>query len=131
MTPTQRTLKVLRDAGWLPWVVERYAGGVRIDLYNCMDLIALKGSTTMVVQCTSTGVSERVAKVLGSPYLPAMLEAGWLVVVMGWRKNAKGRYTMRVVQITETVTELEGLPGGQESVDECGTGCAPRHNESP
>ena len=113
MTPTQRTLKLLREAGWLPWVVERYAGGVRIDLFNCVDLVALKGSGTLAVQCTSTGVAERVAKIQGSPYLQAMLDAGWQVLVVGWRKNSKGRYTVRILSITETVQELEELPGGK------------------
>ena len=92
MSPTQRTLKALREDGWLPAVVEKWLArpGIRQDLFGCIDILALRGQETLAIQCTSTGVSARVKKIEELPALATMKAAGWRVEVWGWRKLKSG-----------------------------------------
>lgn len=55
MTPTARTLKWLRDDGWTAAVVEHWNhhAKIRQDLFGFADIIAFRGATVMLVQCTS------------------------------------------------------------------------------
>ncbi len=67
MTPTQRTLKWLRDQGYLCGIVERflaYAGthGKRQDLFSIIDIIAIKPGVTVGVQSCGTAFSEHNKK---------------------------------------------------------------------
>lgn len=101
-SPTQRTLKHLRDAGYpLVQVVERWNpyAGVRQDLFGIVDVLAV-GSDIVGVQATSaSNVSKRVAKITGSPALPILRKAGIRVVVHGWCK-VNGRWTLREVDVS-------------------------------
>ena len=102
LTPTQRTLAYLREEGYTCAIVERWNSHARIrqDLFGFIDILAIKPGETLAVQCTSTGVAERVKKIQESEYLPKVREAGWKILVIGWRKNSKGRYTMRLLDIS-------------------------------
>ena len=112
MTPTARTLKQLRDEGYRAQVVERWqargapkpgqAPGVRIDLFGCIDVVAISlGGTSGIlgVQATSrTNLSARVAKATSEtetdakgrevegcgPKLRDWLRAGGRLQVWGW-----------------------------------------------
>ena len=89
MTPTARTLGVLRAEGWTAEVVERWNPHARVrhDLFNVADILAVRGRETLAVQVTvGSGVSARVAKLRASPALPLLAAAGWRVEVHGWRK---------------------------------------------
>lgn len=99
---------------------------MRVDLFNIGDIVALKGKETLLVQCTSTGVAGRVAKVCAAPHLQAILEAGWSVQVWGWRKSARdGRYKLRRVQInSDGVVELAEY-GSNDGSEKSEIGCAP------
>ena len=101
-SPTQRTLKRLRDAGYpLVQVVERWNpyAGVRQDLFGVVDVLAV-GADIVGVQATSaSNVSKRVAKITESPALPILRKAGIRVLVHGWRK-VKGRWTLREVDLS-------------------------------
>lgn len=101
-SPTQRTLKHLRDAGYpLVQVVERWNpyAGVRQDLFGIVDVLAV-GADIVGVQATSaSNVSKRVAKITDSPALPILRKAGVRVVVHGWRK-VNGRWTLREVDVS-------------------------------
>jgi hypothetical protein len=88
-TPTARTLDKLRKEGWRPWVVEKWNHHTktRLDLYNIGDVLAIRGSETLLVQATSySNVSSRVKKIADSEYIAAIREAGWRVEVWGWHK---------------------------------------------
>ena len=102
MSPTQRSLKYLRDQGMKTWIVETYNhfARKRVDLYGCIDILAIGNGETWAVQTTSTGVSSRVKKIQESEYFPVMLESGWRVFVHGWSKNTKGEMKHRVVELT-------------------------------
>jgi hypothetical protein len=102
MTPTQRSLKYLREQGYTVAITERWNPFARIrqDLFGFVDLLAIRKGETLAVQTTSTGVSERIKKIQDSEYLPKIRDAGWMIHVHGWRKNSKGRYVLRVEDIS-------------------------------
>jgi len=95
MTPTQRTLKELRDNGWTAEVVERWNSFARIrqDLFGVIDIVAVKaGCGVMGVQATSAGnVGARVEKARAEARLKAWLAAGARFSVCGWgKRGARG-----------------------------------------
>lgn len=98
MTPTQLSLRHLREEGWLVDICERWVpsfggGGVRKDLFGMIDLVALRGDITLGVQTTNhTNVSGRLAKMRDAEHAPALAAlraAGWLLVVHGWRLSTR------------------------------------------
>lgn len=103
MTPTQRTLKYLRADGWLCAVVERWNAHAKIrqDLFGVVDVLAIREGETLAVQVTSgSGVSARVRKIADADATQRIRAAGWRFEVHGWRKNAAGRYVLRVVDVS-------------------------------
>ncbi len=99
MTPTQRTLKKLRDDGWIAEVVERWVPGanIRKDLFGWIDIMALRDGQTLAVQFTSySNMSARVKKIEESETIAEVRKAGWSVWVIGWRK-VNNRWTDRTV----------------------------------
>lgn len=98
MSPTQRTLKLLRDEGWTAGVVERWNSHAKIrqDFLGIIDIIALRGDTTLGVQATSaSNVSARMKKLASSENIGALRDANWQIEVWGWRKTPKGRWVVR------------------------------------
>lgn len=103
MSPTQRTLKHLRDQGYTCWVVEyyNYFSKKRVDLFGIWDIIAIRKDETVVVQTTaSSGVSARIKKISESEHIGMCRDAGWKCVVHGWRKNAAGKWVLREVDVS-------------------------------
>ena len=90
ISPTQRTLKLLRERGYLCAVVERFVRfpfpGHRVDLWGIGDILAVKPGETLLVQCTTTGVAERVTKIVANPNTIKLLAVPWRIAVWGWRK---------------------------------------------
>lgn len=101
VSPTQRTLKHLREMGCLAQVTERWNSFARIrqDLFGVVDVLAIApDGTTIAVQTTSgSNVSARVQKIADAPETVFMRKAGWRILVWGWRKNAKGKWTLREI----------------------------------
>lgn len=103
MTPTQRSLKYLKEEGWTAAVVEKWNPHARIrqDLFGFIDILALKGPETIAVQTTSgSNMSARVKKIADSKHVTDVRKAGWGIHVHGWRKNAQGRWVLRVVDVS-------------------------------
>jgi hypothetical protein len=102
MTPTQRSLAALRELGYLVEVVEKWNSFTRTrkDLWGWADLLAIRRGEVLAVQVTSEGVANRVKKVMDSETIGRVREAGVRVEVHGWRKNVKGRYVQRVVDLS-------------------------------
>lgn len=115
-SPTERSLKKLRDEGWSPWVVERWgvraAGGKRNgrtlfylerrhDLWTFGDIMAVQeGERPLICQTTSySGVSARVKKIVEVPEAKVWIANGDSIVVHGWHKP-KHRWVCREVFIT-------------------------------
>lgn len=73
MTPTQRSLKQLRLAGWLCAVTERWNPHVKIrqDLFGFADLIAVKGDECRLIQTTSGAKRKFIGSELKRSYWDA------------------------------------------------------------
>lgn len=97
MSPTELTLRTLRDEGYTAQVVEHWVPGanIRRDLWGFVDVLAIRDGETLGVQCTSySNVPARVKKITDSEHLPKVRDAGWRVEVHGWEK-VKNRWVLR------------------------------------
>lgn len=101
-SPTQRSLAFLREEGYLVSIVERWNPHARIrqDLWGWCDLLAIRKGEVLAVQVTASAVSARIKKIQESDTIAAVRDAGIRVVVHGWRKNSKGKYVLRVEDIS-------------------------------
>lgn len=100
-SPTSRSLALLRERGYTAAVTEHWNSFARIrqDLFGFVDVLAVGNGHTLAVQTTSySNVSARVRKINESAALPALLAAGWQIVVHGWR-IVGGRWMVREVEI--------------------------------
>lgn len=109
-SPTARTLKLLRDAGYSAAVVERFNAHakVRQDLFGFVDVVAIRSDQAGVLGVQATTVSNqaaRLTKMLVLPSLRTWLLAGNRVEIHGWKKR-KGLWdvTRRVVRIEDLET---------------------------
>lgn len=103
-SPTQRTLAEMRKRGyelvdvverWLPWVKQRK------DLFGIGDVMAVGTPGVAIVQTTSgSNLAARVKKLTDSAALPHLRAAGIKILAHGWRKNSKGRYELREVDLS-------------------------------
>jgi hypothetical protein len=93
MTPMQLSLRHLRADGWTVAITEHWdhRSMTRHDLFEILDIVALKGDTTMGVQATSyTNISSRCRKIAEADATPVLRAAGWRLVVHGWQQKGKG-----------------------------------------
>ena len=92
-SPTQRSLKYLRDLGHTVAVVEKFNrfANVRQDLFGFIDIVALDGMTGLLgVQTTSNdNVSAHIHKAMLLPNLVKWLQAGNRFDIHGWAKKGK------------------------------------------
>lgn len=100
MSPTQRTLKRLREAGYLAAVVEHWNpfAHIRQDLFGFIDVLAVREGEVLAVQaCAGTDAAKRVRKIADHTNIGAVRKAGIRIEVHAWRKLASGRYEVRVI----------------------------------
>ena len=86
-----------------PEVVERFNSFTkqRKDLWTWSDILAIKQDEVLAVQVTSsTNVSKRIHKIQESDTVAKVRDAGIRIEVHGWGKNSKGRYVLRVEDIS-------------------------------
>lgn len=102
-SPTQLTLRELRNSGYHTAVVERWNQYARIrqDLFGFVDVLAVGNGHTLGVQCTSyNNVSSRVSKIRDDEDMRTaaidMIMSGWKVEVWGWRKPRRKWEARRV-----------------------------------
>jgi transposase len=102
LTPTQRSLKYLRAAGYTVAIVEHWNPFARIrqDLFGFGDLMAIRDkplSEILIVQTTSAGnLSARMRKISALDAAAAWLRVGGMIHAHGWR------VTRRAGKRTET-----------------------------
>ena len=115
MTPTQRTLKALKEQGRVCGIVERfhmYAGphGIRQDLFGFIDIIALDRKLGIIaVQSCGQSFAAHYRKITEERYheCAEWLRCGGRVELWGWRKvkHKRGgvamRWKPRVREITQ------------------------------
>lgn len=103
MSPTQRSLKHLREQGYLCAIVEHWDhfARKRRDLFGMFDLLCVREGETLAVQTTSgSNVSARVKKLTESELMAPVRKAGWVVHVHGWTRNSKGKYALRTIDLS-------------------------------
>lgn len=89
LSPTQLTLRNLRERGFRAEVVERWNPYARIrqDLFGIIDVIGVRRGETIGVQSTSfANRMSRVRKMADSEAIGDLREADWTIEVHGWRK---------------------------------------------
>lgn len=101
MTPTARSLELLKAEGWLAQVVEQTIRGKGVvfkrDLFTIGDIIAIRGDVTLLVQTTSgSNLAARLTKIGDCEHLPAIRRAGWRLELHGWRRLKSGWAARRV-----------------------------------
>lgn len=92
-SPTQRTLKKLRDAGYTCAITEHWNpfARQRQDLFGFIDILAIKGKDILGIQTTTaTNLSTRVKKIIKHKNYPLLKNAGIKICVHGWRKLKTG-----------------------------------------
>jgi hypothetical protein len=117
VSPTQRTLKLLREEGCLAQVVERYNpyARVRQDLFGFIDVLALyPDGRCLGAQCTTrANQAARLSKALALPALRTWLSCGLLFEVWGWAKVGK-RGQRKTWQVTRRPVTTADLPNAKE-----------------
>lgn len=102
-SPTQRSLEYLREQGYHCEVVERWNPWTkqRRDLWTWCDILAIRKDEVLAVQVTSgSHVAERIRKIQNSDTVSKVRDAGIRIEIHGWSKNAKGKYVIRVEDIS-------------------------------
>lgn len=97
VSPTQLSLKEMRERGYLCQVVEHwhFYAKRRIDLFGIIDIICIRDGETVGLQTTSYGcLSGHRKKIRKSDTLRPWLRAGNVFLLHGWRK-IKGQHTLR------------------------------------
>lgn len=118
MTPTQRTLKYLRDLGYRAEVVEKFNSHTkrRNDLFGFGDVLAIKPGCTVLVQVTSgSNGAARVRKIVEERTEEARdwLAAGNEIEVHAWRKLAAYRKDGTRAKRDQWDVKLTGLTLGE------------------
>lgn len=113
MSPTQRTLKELRDHGWTAAVVEHWNAHARIrqDLFGIIDVLAVRPGQTLGIQTTTTtNLCARITKALSCKELIAWLEANNRFQVWGWsQKGPRGAKKVWTITV-RTIVLYRGQP---------------------
>lgn len=101
-SPTQRSLKYLREQGYTAEVTEKWNqwAKIRQDLFGIIDLVAIKEGVTLGVQTTSySNMSARRTKILESENYKKLKQANWEIHVHGWKKKKNGRYELKQYEL--------------------------------
>ena len=102
-SPTQRSLEYLREQGYFCAIVEKWNSFTkqRQDLWGWCDILAIRENEVLAVQVTSgSHVAERIRKIQNSDTVSKVRDAGIRIEIHGWSKNSKGRYVIRVEDIS-------------------------------
>ena len=105
MSPTQRSIKLLKEQGWQVQRVEHWNAFAkrRIDLW-CGDLIAAHPTHGIALVQTTTGanLSARRIKCQESKYVLGFITAGGHFFLHGWRKiGGRGQRKFWDVRVEE------------------------------
>jgi len=103
MSPTARTLELLRRCGYLAEVVERWLPRVnrRRDLFRLADVLAVhpvRREIVLVQTTTADHLAHRLAKVKALPELAGLLAAGCKISLHGWKRQGT-RWRVKIVNI--------------------------------
>jgi len=100
-TPTQLSLKYMRENGFYSEVVERYNSFTKRknDFAGFIDILCLGTNAVIGVQTTSWGnTSARVKKILEHENLDIVRDSGIKIEVHGWQKK-NNRWQIKIIPI--------------------------------
>jgi len=90
VSATQKSLKLLRDEGYLCEVVEQTIPYcfIKKDLFGFIDILAIRDDEVLAVQTTAnlSNANARVKKIEAHENYPKVKKLGWKIVVHGWRQ---------------------------------------------
>lgn len=116
MTPTARSLNLLRRQGWLVAIVERWLPHtkIRVDLFGFADLLGIRGPETVAVQVTTSDhAAARVTKIQNCPAAKVWLESPTRkILVHGWSLQGSrgGRKTWECRIVSMSSDSIVGQP---------------------
>ena len=115
MSPTRRTLELLRASGYVADVCERWLPRVnrRRDLFHAADVIAVRPAAReiLLVQCTSrANLSARVRKVRARFEVAAWLKAGGAFECWGWFESSTGRWDVSRIALRPDDVQVDLTP---------------------
>lgn len=99
-SPTQRTLALYKERGYLCEVTEKWNAFARIrqDLFGFIDVLAIKEGEVVGVQATSWGnVKARINKIADHDNTPMVRKAGIRIIVIGWGKDSAGKWRFKEI----------------------------------
>jgi hypothetical protein len=104
-SPTQRSLKHLRDLGFTAEVTERWNAYAKIrqDLFGFVDILAIKDDSTLAVQTTSrSNRSARLNKILANDKAKVwLMSPARQLEIHGWAKvGPRGKRKTWQVMVT-------------------------------
>lgn len=110
-SPTQLSLKLMKERGYLCEITERWNpfAKIRQDLFQFIDILCLAPGEVVGVQTTSySNMSARVNKIREHANFQMVSDAGIKVIVQGWHKK-DNRWQVREVEIhpQNNVDEVE------------------------
>jgi hypothetical protein len=127
LSPTQRTLQALREQGLICAIVEKFNQfggkfGIRQDLFNIIDVLALDGDNTIGVQCCASDHKAHFDKItiehaqetiewLKSPYRK--------LYIYSWRKVKlkRGGLAMRWQAKIQEIIMTDIIPEPETDID--------------
>jgi hypothetical protein len=111
-SPTSHTLNFFRKQGDMAEVTEKWipvpkhpGGGIRRDLFECIDVMVIQGAKLLGIQSTSgSNHSARVAKALASDRLAKYIATGNGFEVWSWAKRGpRGKRKVWTPKVTQLV----------------------------
>jgi hypothetical protein len=107
LSPTQRTLAVLKEEGTPYWRVEHFNpySKTRQDLFGFLDYLALYPDAITGIQITSAAHrADHRAKILKNEYAPQWLRSGGRIQLRTWYKGKKRVNNKYWVETVEEIT---------------------------
>ena len=101
-SPTQLSLKKLRDEGDLVAITEKWNHfcKIRQDMWGFCDLLAIKENEVLAVQTTSaSNMSARASKIADSENVGMVRKAGIKIHIHGWIKNGR-KWECKVMDVS-------------------------------
>lgn len=102
MSPTSRSLALLRSQGWLAEVVEHWNpfSKTRKDLFGVWDIVAIRPGQVAFIQTTTAGnMKARMKKIAAHPDSDYMRESGAMLAVHGWHKVGR-KWECKIEDVT-------------------------------
>ena len=116
---TQRSLKLLRERGYMAAVTEHWNPHARLrqDLFGFVDIVAVSRLYGIIAVQTTSGanMAARIDKIRESVHAKVWLDADGTILVHGWRKvgarGARKLWECREVRLAWNGTEIVEVEG--------------------